>query len=69
VIGVALVLAITAVGLHHAWRRARLSPNVVTLAVLGMLVLSLRYWWTGAHYAMAVIVWVALGFTDRPSRP
>ena len=68
VVGVGLVLSITGIGLHHAWRRARLAPDVVTLAVLGMLVLSLRYWWTGAHYAMAVLVWVALGFTDRPSR-
>ena len=66
--GLLLVIAITAVGLQHAWRRARHEQTVVALAVLTVLILSLRYWWTGAHYATAMGVWLLLGFTDRPSR-
>jgi hypothetical protein len=66
-VGVGLVVAITAVGLHAVWRRARDHPTVVTLAVLGTLVLSIRFWWHGSHYAMAALVWLLLGHTDRPS--
>lgn len=67
--GVLLVVALTVVGLQRTWVAVRRHPTLTSLAVLGVLVLSLRYWWTGSHYATAALVWLLLGSSDRPSSP
>ena len=43
-----------------AWRR----PDLLHLAVFGLLIISFRFWWNGAHYALAPLLWFALGWVD-----
>ena len=64
-VGLGIVIAVLVIGLQKAWRAARARPDLVTLATLGVLVLSLRYWWGGAHYSTAMFVWLLLGRIDR----
>jgi hypothetical protein len=66
ILGVVMVLGVTILGLRAGWLAARAGPTFVALAALGILVASLRFWWTGAQYATAPLVWLALGWTDRP---
>jgi hypothetical protein len=63
--GLVLVIVITGLGLVASWRAARLRHSLITLGVLGILVASLRFWWTGGHYAIAMLIWLVLGSTDR----
>ncbi|MGK2950553.1 MAG: hypothetical protein ACSLFP_18415 [Acidimicrobiales bacterium] len=65
--GFVLVLVTTALGLAAAWRAVQRSRAFLPLAVLGILVASLRFWWTGGHYATAALVWLVLGWLDRPA--
>jgi hypothetical protein len=67
--GVVLFAAMTVLGLRTIWRRVRATPTLVTLAALAVLVAALRFWWTGAHYAPSMLVWLVLGWADRPSEP
>lgn len=64
--GGALVLIVTVLGLRSAWRGVCVRPDLITLGILGILVASLRFWWTGGHYAPAMLVWLVLGWSDRP---
>jgi hypothetical protein len=68
-VGLGIVLATTVIALQKAWRAARQRPGLVTLVTLGVLVLSLRYWWAGSHYATTMFVWLLLGHIDRPRDP
>lgn len=65
--GLVLVLVTTVLGLAAAWRAVQRSRSFLTLAALGILVASLRFWWTGGHYATAALVWLVLGWLDRPT--
>jgi hypothetical protein len=66
-LGGLLVVAITVLGLRTAWQNVRQHPGLVALGALGVLVASLRFWWTGAHYAPAMLVWLLLGWSDQPA--
>jgi hypothetical protein len=44
----------------RAWRR----PDLLHLATFGVLVISFRFWWNGGHYALAPLLWFALGWVD-----
>ena len=68
-LGVAFVIGILVAGLQRGWFLAHRHPTVATLGALGILVLSLRFWWAGSHYATAMLVWLTLGHVDRPEPP
>jgi hypothetical protein len=57
--GVALLWGL-GIAAARAWRR----PDLLHLAVFGLLVISFRFWWNGAHYALAPLLWLALGWVD-----
>jgi hypothetical protein len=57
-------------GFLMAYRAVVRSRGLVSLATLGVLILSLRFWWNGAHYAPAALLWFLLGWADAvASRP
>lgn len=58
ILGVGMALAVVA-----AWRR----PDLRHLAVLGVLILSFRFWWNGGHYFLSAVVWLGLGWLDARS--
>jgi hypothetical protein len=56
-------------GFVAAYRATARHRGVASLATLGVLVLSLRFWWNGAHYAPAALLWFLLGWADAATRP
>ncbi len=67
--GAILVIQTIIVGLASAFWVARRDRTLGALAALGLLVLELRFWWAGAHYFAAPIVWAALGWVSTQARP
>jgi hypothetical protein len=68
VLGMLLVVVITVAALTVAIRSARRRRDLVHLAALGLLVLSIGNWWNGGHYFMAALLWLLVGWLDAPAR-
>ena len=64
--GLLLYLALVPMAVSRAYRRAHEERTVVTLFVLGVLVITGLQWLNGGNYASAPIVWLAIGWLDRP---
>lgn len=69
VVGIVLTSAILAVGMATAFVAAWRVPDRRRLAVLGVLLLSFRFWWNGGHYFVSAVLWVGLGWLDATRRP
>jgi len=63
-VGVVLSGAALLWGLGLAAARAWRRPDLVHLATFGLLIISFRFWWNGGHYALAPLLWFALGWVD-----
>lgn len=62
--GLLLYLAIAVTGLWRAYALARTKRDFVSLALLGVLVVTGLQWLNGGQYAVAWLVWVAFGAVD-----
>jgi hypothetical protein len=67
-LGLAGVTWCIAFGFVTAFRVVARHGGLVALAALGILVLSLRFWWSGAHYGAAALLWFVLGWADATAR-
>jgi hypothetical protein len=65
--GLLVYLWIVVLGLRLAFRRARGGRDLLGLAALGILLVTSLQWLTGAHYAIAPLPWLVLGWLDRGS--
>jgi hypothetical protein len=64
VAGIALTSAALLWGFGLAAARAWRRPDLLHLATFGLLIISFRFWWNGGHYALAPLLWFALGWVD-----
>jgi hypothetical protein len=62
--GLALYLVIAAVGLWRAYGLARKRRDFLSLALLGVVLVTSLQWFNGGQYAVAWIVWLAFGAVD-----
>ena len=62
--GLILYLFIAATGLWRAYDLARTRGDFVSLALLGLLLVTALQWLNGGQYAVAWLVWVAFGAVD-----
>ena len=60
-------LVIVALAVSLAYRRAHEEGDVVSIAILGILVITGLQWLNGGNYAAAPLVWLVIGWLDRPS--
>jgi hypothetical protein len=58
--GVLVVLAF-----HRSFRLASVRGDALSLGALGLLAVTFLQWFTGGHYAVALLVWLTLGWLDR----
>lgn len=58
--------AVFFLGFRKAFRRARLQRDLLTLAALGILLITSLQWLNGGNYAVAPLPWLVLGWLDRP---
>lgn len=58
--------AVVFISLRSAFRRARRQRDLLTLAVLGVALVTLFQWLGGGNYAVAPVPWLLLGWLDRP---
>ncbi len=65
ILGGALYLAIVVLTLAGAVRLALRHRDVVTLATVGILVISFGQWLNGGYYAFAPLVWFVIGSVAR----
>lgn len=63
--GLLAYLTVLALGLGWAYRLARRRRDVLSLAALGILSVTLLQWLNGGQYAVAVVPWLVLGWIDR----
>lgn len=61
--------AVVFVGIRLAFRRARRQRDILTLAVVGVSLVTLFQWLNGGNYAVAPLPWLLLGWLDRPGSP
>jgi hypothetical protein len=61
VVGVALTAWIVIITLGAAVSRAWRRPTYESVVLVGILVVSLRSWWAGGHYAAAPLLWFLVG--------
>jgi cell division protein FtsW (lipid II flippase) len=52
----------------RAYRAAARTPRPLTLAALGILIVTVNQWLNGGMYAVAWLPWLVLGWLDRPNR-
>jgi hypothetical protein len=60
--------ALATIAFHRAYRLASERRDALSLAILGLLAVTFFQWFTGGHYAVTFVVWLALGWLDRASR-
>jgi hypothetical protein len=60
-------VALATIALRRAYHLATERRDALPLAALGVLVVTFFQWFTGGHYAVTFIVWLALGWLDRAS--
>ncbi|MGI9119197.1 MAG: hypothetical protein ACR2G7_03570 [Acidimicrobiales bacterium] len=58
--------AVVVLGMTLALRRARASRDFLSLAALGILLVTSFQWLNGGAYAVAPLPWLVLGWLDRP---
>lgn len=61
--------AVFFLGLRLAFRRARRQRDLLSMAALGILLMTSLQWLNGGNYAVAPLPWLVLGWLDRPSAP
>lgn len=59
--------AVVVIGMRVAFRRARQRRDLLALAALGVILVTLFQWLNGANYAVAPLPWLLLGWLDRPA--
>jgi hypothetical protein len=64
VAGAVLVLGTLVLGLRSGWRLLRTEHGWVEIGAFAVLIVSLRFWWNGAYYGAAPLVWLLLGWID-----
>ena len=62
--GLALYLVIATVGMWRAYGLARQRRDFLSLALLGVVLVTALQWFNGGQYAVAWIVWLAFGALD-----
>lgn len=67
--GMIAYLAVVVLGLPRAYRLAAARRDAVSLAALGILVVTFLQWLNGGHYAVAFWAWLALGWVDAAAPP
>lgn len=65
--GLTLYLVIAAVGLWRAYELARRRRDFLSVALLGVLLVTALQWFNGGQYAVAWLVWLAFGAVDAMS--
>lgn len=65
--GLLVYLALVALVFSRAYRLARARGDALSLAALALLTVTFLQWFTGGHYALALLVWIAIGWLDRES--
>jgi hypothetical protein len=63
--GLLAYVALATIALRRAYLLATERRDALSLATLGVLVVTFFQWFTGGHYAVTFIVWLALGRLDR----
>lgn len=58
--------AVVFIAIRLAFRQARRRRDLLTLAVLGVALVTLFQWLSGGNYAVAPLPWLLLGWLDRP---
>jgi hypothetical protein len=66
--GLVAYLAIVVLGLTRAYRLAALRRDAVSLAALGIVVVTFLQWLNGGNYAVMFWSWLALGWVDAVSQ-
>jgi len=59
--------ALVLLGLRLAFRGARLRRDSLSLAVMGIVLVTLFQWLNGGNYSVAPLPWLLLGWQERPS--
>jgi hypothetical protein len=65
IIGGVLFVLIVLTTLRHAFAVYRTRSDVVGLAVLGILLVSIGQWLNGGFYALAPLIWLLAGWVER----
>lgn len=68
IVGLVLVVFVSVAAFVRVGTQAWSTPDLVNLAVLGIMIVLLRHWWNGGHYFLAPFLWVLVGSVDRPVR-
>jgi len=63
--GLVIYLAVAAGGLIGSYRLAVRRKDVLSLAIVGLVVVALLQWMNGDLYSVAWLVWLGLGWVDR----
>jgi hypothetical protein len=67
--GLIAYLAVVGGAFVKAYSLASRRRDALSLAALGVLVITLAQWLNGGQYAVAFLVWLVLGWTDRARSP
>ena len=59
--------AVVVIGLRKAFSRARRQQDLLTLAALGIALVTLFQWLNGGNYSVAPLPWLLLGWLDNAS--
>lgn len=62
--GMVAYLAVVVLGITRAYRLAATRRDAVSLAALGIVVVTFLQWLNGGHYAVVFFAWLALGWVD-----
>jgi type IV secretory pathway TrbD component len=66
--GLIAYLAVVGIAFFKAYSLASARRDALSIAALGLLVITLLQWLNGGQYAVAFLVWLVLGWVDR-ARP
>lgn len=67
--GLVAYLIVLVLGLCRAYAVAHRRRDGLSAAALGILLVTLLQWLNGAHYAVATLPWLVLGWIDRVDEP
>lgn len=63
--GLLAYVAVVVIGLASSYRLAALRRDAVSLAALGIVMVTFLQWLNGGHYAVAFWAWLALGWVEQ----
>lgn len=66
VLGLLAYAALVALAMPRAYRLARTRRDAASLGALAVLAATFLQWFNGGQYAVAPLVWLTLGWLDRP---